>query len=149
MPSICLSLASCWINIQNIRGIRTKVSFFKKLIIAFGLAFLTLHQPVLAQAVSSDKLTYRSGVAYSKIDNEPYDGDVLNFHSNGQLDFKGGYKNGRKDGIWVGYYFDGQLKYRGRYKNGKRNGRWDTKTKFGQTKKWHSGIFKNDVRVSD
>ena len=125
------------------------MSFFKTTTLTFGLTFLVLNHSVLAQAVSSDKLTHRNGVAYSKVDNEPYDGDVLNFHSNGQLDFKGGYKNGRKDGIWVGYYFDGQLKYRGRYKNGKRNGRWDTKTKFGQTKKWHSGVFKNDVRVSD
>ena len=95
------------------------MSFFKTAILTLGLALLVLNHSVLAQAVSSDKLTYRNGVAYSKVDNEPYDGDVLNFHSNGQLDFKGGYKNGRKDGIWVGYYFDGQLKYRGRYKNGK------------------------------
>ena len=149
MPSFWLSLVSLLINKQHFKGIRTEVSFFRITILAVGLVTFVLNHSVLAQAVSSDKLTYRNGVAYSKVDNEPYDGDVLNFHSNGQLDFKGGYKNGRKEGIWVGYYFDGQLKYRGRYKNGKRNGRWDTKTKFGQTKKWHSGIFKNDVRISD
>ena len=149
MPSFWLSLVILLFNRQHFKGIITEVSFFRIIILTVGLVFLALDQSVLAQAVSSDKLTYRNGVAYSKVDNEPYDGDVLNFHSNGQLNFKGGYKNGRKEGIWVGYYFDGQLKYRGRYKNGKRNGRWDTKTKFGQTKKWHSGIFKNDVRVSD
>ena len=149
MPSFWLSLVILLFNRQPFKGIITEVSFFRIIILTVGLVFLALDQSVLAQAVSSDKLTYRDGVAYSKVDNEPYDGDVLNFHSNGQLDFKGGYKNGRKEGIWVGYYFDGQLKYRGRYKNGKRNGRWDTKTKFGQTKKWHSGVFKNDVRVSD
>jgi antitoxin component YwqK of YwqJK toxin-antitoxin module len=105
--------------------------------------------PSWAQAVSSETLITKGGVTYNKIDNVPYDGDVLNFHSNGQLNYKGGYKNGLKEGIWVGYYYDGQLKYRGRYKNGKRNGRWDTKTKYGQTKKWHSGLFKNDLRVSN
>ena len=149
MPSFWLSLVILLFNRQHFKGIITEVSFFRITILTVGLVFFALNHSVLAQAVSGDKLTYRNGVAYSKVDNEPYDGDVLNFHSNGQLDFKGGYKNGRKEGIWVGYYFDGQLKYRGRYKNGKRNGRWDTKTKFGQTKKWHSGVFKNDVRVSD
>jgi antitoxin component YwqK of YwqJK toxin-antitoxin module len=125
------------------------VDFLRKVIVTITIVWVVSDNPLLAQAVSSEKLTHRNGVAYSKVDNEPYDGDVLNFHSNGQLYFKGGYRNGRKDGIWVGYYYDGQLKYRGRYKDGKRNGRWDTKTKYGQIKKWHSGIFKNDVRVSD
>ena len=68
------------------------MSFFKTTILTVGLTFLVLNHSVLAQAVSSDKLTYRNGVAYSKVDNEPYDGDVLNFHSNGQLDFKGAIK---------------------------------------------------------
>ena len=111
MPSFLLSLVNKLFNRQPFKGIRSEVSFFKTTILTVGLVFLLLSHSVLAQAVSSDKLTYRNGVAYSKVDNEPYDGDVLNFHSNGQLDFKGGYKNGRKEGIWVGYYFDGQLKY--------------------------------------
>ena len=86
--------------------------FLQKIIITISIVWLVSNNPLLAQAVSSEKLTLRNGIAYSKVDNEPYDGDVLNFHSNGQLYFKGGYRNGRKDGIWVGYYYDGQLKYR-------------------------------------
>ena len=73
----------------------------------------------------------------------------INFFSNGQLDYKGSFKNGKKEGIWVGYYLDGQLRFKGRYKNGKRHGRWETKTKYGQKKRWQSGMFKNDIRISD
>jgi antitoxin component YwqK of YwqJK toxin-antitoxin module len=125
------------------------LSSFWKISYIICLCCVVASSPSWSQAISSEMLTTRNGVAYTKIDNEPYEGDVLNFYSNGQLNYKGGYKTGLKEGIWVGYYYDGQLKYRGRYKNGKRNGRWDTKTKYGQIKKWHSGLFKNDTRISD
>ncbi len=102
-----------------------------------------------ADALSGKQIVEKDGISYSIISNEPYDGAVINFFSNGQLDYKGSFKNGRKEGIWVGYYLDGQLRFKGRYKNGKRHGRWETKTKYGQKKRWQSGMFKNDVRISD
>ena len=102
-----------------------------------------------SEALSGKQIVEKDGISYSTLSNEPYDGSVINFFSNGQLDYKGSFKNGRKEGIWVGYYLDGQLRFKGRYKNGKRHGRWETKTKYGQKKRWQSGMFKNDVRVSD
>ena len=102
-----------------------------------------------AEALSGKQIVEKDGISYSILSNEPYDGSVINFFSNGQLDYKGSFKNGKKEGIWVGYYLDGQLRFKGRYKNGKRHGRWETKTKYGQKKRWQSGMFKNDVRVSD
>ena len=102
-----------------------------------------------ADALSGKQIVEKDGISYSTLSNEPYDGAVINFFSNGQLDYKGSFKNGRKEGIWVGYYLDGQLRFKGRYKNGKRHGRWETKTKYGQKKRWQSGMFKNDIRISD
>ena len=102
-----------------------------------------------AEALSGKQIVEKDGISYSILSNEPYDGAVINFFSNGQLDYKGSFKNGRKEGIWVGYYLDGQLRFKGRYKNGKRHGRWETKTKYRQKKRWQSGMFENDVRVSD
>ena len=110
---------------------------------------LALGTKVNAEALSGDQIVEKDGISYSSLTNEPYDGSVINFFSNGQLDYKGSFKNGKKEGIWVGYYLDGQLRFKGRYKNGKRHGRWETKTKYGQKKRWQSGMFKDDIRVSD
>ena len=73
----------------------------------------------------------------------------LAFGAEADADALSGKQIVEKEGIWVGYYLDGQLRFKGRYKNGKRHGRWETKTKYGQKKRWQSGMFKNDVRISD
>ena len=114
-----------------------------------GFFCLALGTEGNAEALSGDQIVEKDGISYSSLTNEPYDGSVINFFSNGQLDYKGSFKNGKKEGIWVGYYLDGQLRFKGRYKNGKRHGRWETKTKYGQKKRWQSGMFKDDIRVSD
>ena len=116
------------------------------IICLFCLAFGT---EANSEALSGNQIVEKDGISYSTLTNEPYDGSVINFFSNGQLDYKGSFKNGKKEGIWVGYYLDGQLRFKGRYKNGKRHGRWETKTKYGQKKRWQSGMFKNDIRISD
>ena len=113
------------------------------------LFFLTLTAGANAEALSGNQIVEKDGISYSTLSNEPYNGSVINFFSNGQLDYKGSFKDGKKEGIWVGYYLDGQLRFKGRYKNGKRHGRWETKTKYGQKKRWQSGMFKNDIRISD
>ena len=56
-----------------------------------------------AEALSGNQIVEKDGVSYSILTNEPYDGSVINFFSNGQLDYKGSFKNGKKEGIWVGY----------------------------------------------
>ena len=112
----------------------------------FCLAFGT---EANSEALSGNQIVEKDGISDSTLTNEPYDGAVIKFFSNGQRDYKGSFKNGKKEGIWVGYYLDGQLRFKGRYKNGKRHGRWETKTKYGQKKRWQSGMFKNDIRISD
>ena len=79
----------------------------------FSLAFGTQAN---AEALSGNQIVEKDGISYSTLTNEPYDGSVINFFSNGQLDYKGSFKNGKKEGIWVGYYLDGQLRFKGRYK---------------------------------
>ena len=114
-----------------------------------GLFCLAVGAEANAETLSGNQIVEKDGISYSTLTNEPRDGSVINFFSNGQLDYKGSFKNGRKEGIWVGYYLDGQLRFKGRYKNGKRHGRWETKTKYGQKKRWQSGMFKDDIRISD
>ena len=79
--------------------------------------------------------------------NRPCNGLGTYAYPDGRI-YVGEFKEGSFHGRGVYSWPDGRV-YVGEFKNGKRNGRWDTKTKFGQTKKWHSGVFKNDVRVSD
>ena len=128
---------------------RERVFFMLKNLFVVIFFCFALGTKVNAEALSSDQIVEKDGISYSTLTNEPYDGSVINFFSNGQLDYKGSFKNGKKEGIWVGYYLDGQLRFKGRYKNGKRHGRWETKTKYGQKKRWQSGMFKDDIRVSD
>ena len=120
-----------------------------RLLFLLTLMFWAYGLQAKAESLSGDQIAEKDGISYSMLTNEPYDGAVLNFFPNGQLDYKGSFKNGKKEGIWVGYYLDGQLRFKGRYKNGKRHGRWETKTKYGQKKRLQSGMFKNDIRVSD
>ena len=128
---------------------RERVFFMLKNLFVVIFFCLALGTKVNAEALSSDQIVEKDGISYSTLSNEPYNGSVINFFSNGQLDYKGSFKDGKKEGIWVGYYLDGQLRFKGRYKNGKRHGRWETKTKYGQKKRWQSGMFKNDIRISD
>ena len=48
-----------------------------------------------AESLSGDQIAEKDGISYSMLTNEPYDGAVLNFFPNGQLDYKGSFKNGK------------------------------------------------------
>jgi antitoxin component YwqK of YwqJK toxin-antitoxin module len=48
------------------------------------------------------------------------------YYTNGNLMYKGHYKNGFLDGYWEWYYYsNGNLNYKGHYKNGIRDGYWE------------------------
>jgi antitoxin component YwqK of YwqJK toxin-antitoxin module len=47
------------------------------------------------------------------------------YYSNGQLNFKGNYVNGKQHGYWESYFSDGQLNYKGNFVNGKQHGYWE------------------------
>ena len=63
------------------------------------------------------------------------------YHENGKLYSKGEYKNGKEDGIWEDYYPDGNLHSKGSYKNGKRDGYWYEYWFNG--KLYSKGLYKN------
>ena len=44
------------------------------------------------------------------------------FYENGQLDYRGNYKNGKKEGLWESYYTNGQFRRKENYKDGKQHG---------------------------
>ena len=52
------------------------------------------------------------------------DGPWVYYHENGQLESKGDWKDGEPDGPWVGYWDNGQLWMKGDYKDGKEDGPW-------------------------
>ena len=76
------------------------------------------------------------------------EGPWVSYYDNGQLMFKGAYKNGKNEGPWVGYHDNGQLASKGDYKNGKREGRWVYYIDDGDLM-FTSGVYKNGVKISD
>ena len=60
-------------------------------------------------------LVQREGLYYKKFTEVPFSGTVTGR-------FQGKIKNGKKDGPWVGYWKNGQLMYKGTWKDGKREG---------------------------
>ena len=56
------------------------------------------------------------------------------YNINGQLSMKGSYKDDLKDGIWEWYYSNGNLMYKGPYKNGERDGIWEDYNIIGNLK---------------
>ncbi len=49
-----------------------------------------------------------------------------------QLEEKGSYKEGKKDGVWEYYYKNGQIKEKGSFKEGKEDGVWELYYENGQ-----------------
>ena len=81
--------------------------------------------------------------------NGKFEGPWLWYQDHGQLPNKGEYKNGKFEGPWVAYYDDGQLWSKGAYKNGKFEGLWVAYREDGTKAEVSSGIYRNDVKVSD
>ena len=82
-----------------------------------------------------DDLVERDGLFYKKFTDVPFTGEEqkefengekddpqVSYHDNGQLSFKGTYKEGKRDGPWVSYNKDGTVhpKFTGTYKDSKK-----------------------------
>ena len=52
------------------------------------------------------------------------DGPWENYWYNGQVKYKGNWKDGKEDGLWEHYFEDGKLYSEGHYKVGKKDGLW-------------------------
>jgi antitoxin component YwqK of YwqJK toxin-antitoxin module len=59
------------------------------------------------------------------------------------------WRGGVRVGKWVHYFENGQLRYKGSYKNGKKEGEWIDYRKHGTVNSERSGTFKNGKKVSD
>lgn len=62
---------------------------------------------------------------------------IMSFEENnkkGQIEDKGNYINGKKEGLWEEYYDNGQLKAKGVYKEGKEDGTWEVFNEQGKLK---------------
>lgn len=72
-----------------------------------------------------DWFFYKDGVLATK---EIYeDGKIVQaegYFPNGNISFKGGYVNGKLNGIWIYWNEDNRIILKGPFKNGKRNGEW-------------------------
>ena len=84
-----------------------------------------------------------------KFKNGKSEGSWVFYHQSGQLAEKGEYRSDKRDGSWVGYHDNGQLWSKGTFKNGKREGPWVYYDDDGTLRKYSSGIFKDDVKISD
>jgi len=66
------------------------------------------------------------------------------YHSNGKLNAKGNYLNGKKYGMWEEYYhLNGELNCKGSYINGKEEGEWEfynTSSQFEFNKQFIDGL---------
>ena len=81
--------------------------------------------------------------------NGKLEGAEVWYWDNGQLRHKGNFKNGKKDGYWISYWGNDQLFYKGNYKNGKKEGVWVGGNEDGTVFKPGTGIFKDNVKISN
>ena len=80
-----------------------------------SLVLLVLLFPSLAlgETVKFEDLIVREGLHYKKSSQVPFTGEVTGKK-------QGKFKNGMREGPWVEYYDNGQLDFKGTYKNGKK-----------------------------
>ena len=93
-------------------------------------------------SVTFDDLVYRNGLIYKKFSDVPFTGKITGKE-------QGSFKDGMRNGEWVTYWDNGQLEMKGNFENGKREGFWSY---FNQDKTINhifTGTYKNDARVND
>jgi antitoxin component YwqK of YwqJK toxin-antitoxin module len=121
--------------------------------------------PSLALGVEFGDLVQREGLYYEKFTDVPFSGKIdeglwrglfkngkseglwVRYSVGGQLSYKGTYKDGEWDGPWVGYWNNGQLQMKGTYKDGEQNGPWVAYHKDGTVNDALTGTFKDGVKV--
>ena len=97
--------------------------------------------PSLALGVEFGDLDQREGLYYEKFTDVPFSGKI------DEGLWRGLFKNGKSEGLWVRYSVGGQLSYKGTYKDGKKDGPWIGYDKYGKPGIYTTGTFKNGVKV--
>ncbi|MBC8326925.1 MAG: DUF4339 domain-containing protein [Verrucomicrobia subdivision 3 bacterium] len=93
---------------------------------AFGLgtvgliALLVLRPPAVAEY---NLLQTREGLAFEPNKSEPFDGNAVSHHPNGQMMFKAAYRDGKQHGEMVSFFADGQKQSEGTLVDGQFHGK--------------------------
>ena len=89
-----------------------------------------------------DDLVLREGLWYKKFTDVPFSGEIK-----GRI--SGSFINGKFDGLFVHYWENGQLQTKGVYKDGKKEGQWVYFFNDGTVLESMTGTYKNGVKVTD
>ena len=105
------------------------------------LLILTGCEKLLEPEVYEGELLNRDGLVYKPRSLEPFTGKNVLWHRYSQLLRKGGYRDGKEDGLWEFYWNNGQLENKGNYIDGNRDGLWEYYHENGQP--WAKGSYKD------
>ena len=111
----------------------------------FSLTLLTcllFLSPSVVLSETLDELVLREGIYYKKHSDISFSGEVTG-RTQGLI------LKGEREGAWIGYHRNGQLSFKGNYKNGKYDGSWVSYNKNGTVVKKLTGTFKSDKMISD
>ena len=90
----------------------------KKLIYLFlTLIIVACSSKSIDGDLERDNITSEKNILYYK--GSPYSGEIFELHKNGQLKFKGNYKDGKKDGLFESYTESGMLRRKANFKDDK------------------------------
>ena len=80
--------------------------------------------------LEKDYIKYEKNITYYK--GLPYSGEIFANYKNDQLEFKGNFKDGKRDGLFEWYYKNGQLKKKQNFKDGEKDGLFEWYSENGQ-----------------
>ena len=86
------------------------------------------------ETIKEEDLVEKNGTWFKKYSRKPFTGCVVDYHENGQLQYKGNWKDGNEDGPFKTFYPDGQLESKGNYKDREEDGLWEEYYENGQLK---------------
>jgi len=96
------------------------------------ISFLFLTGVSEGKEVSS--LQDRNGVRYEVNSEISFTGKLVEKYWNGQKEYEGNFKDGKRDGLSTKWYANGQKGYEGSYKGGKKDGFYNNWYWTGQKK---------------
>ena len=110
------------------------------LLVLFSLIMIVFSTSAFAKKVEKMPVE-RDGLYYEHFSTNIANGTYEMYNTNGQLQGRGTYKNGKREGLYEEYHSDGQLYVRTTYKDGKREGLYEYYDENGQL--WKRNTYKD------
>ena len=107
---------------------------FLKINVLFSIVLLCISCSEESDVHTADTIMFE-GKLYKKNESSSFTGFVYNLYSNGQIEYKGKYKDGRPNGSLIYWYKNGNKMREGELKNGIPIGRWEYYNSDGSHKK--------------